>query len=236
MSNPYFTFKQFTVYHDRCAMKVNTDGVLVGAWARLSDAQSILDIGTGSGLIDLMDAQRNRDALITGIEIDEEAARQAQENAGRSPWSKRIEIVCTDLRAYEAPRQFDAIISNPPYFANALKCPDNSRSMARHDETLSFDELVRHAARLLHPKGEFSLIIPANEAGNLLGLAIENRLYPSRKCWIKTTPRTAPKRCMLAFRFVPTERVEEESLVIEQSPSVYSEEYKKLTGDFYLKM
>lgn len=235
MSNPYFKFKKFTVYHDRCAMKVGTDGVLIGAWADLSGATRVLDVGTGTGLIALMAAQRSN-ARITGIEINEEAAIQAQENVDRSPWKERIEILHADLKAFTTDSLFDAIVSNPPYFANALQCPDNKRSTARHHSDLTFSELLRHVAALLHPQGEFSVIIPADEVSNMLGVAMGNRLYPSRKTWIQTTQKAVPKRCMLAFRFTPTERVEEETLVIETTPSVYSETYKKLTGEFYLKM
>lgn len=235
MSNPYFSFKKFTIYHDRCAMKVGTDGVLIGAWAHVEKAKRILDIGTGTGLIAIMTAQRSR-ASITGIEINEEAAAQAQENALRSPWKERIKIINIDLKEFKTDQLFDSIISNPPYFSNALECPDNKRNTARHNSQLSFQELMQHVARLLHPEGEFSVIIPASEVNEMLGLAIENKLYPSRKTWIQTTPKASPKRCMLAFRFIPTERVEEETLIIEISPLVYSEEYKNLTHEFYLKI
>ncbi len=235
MSNSVFSFKKFTVHHDRCAMKVGTDGVLIGAWANVFHAKHILDIGSGTGLIALMAAQRSQ-ASIVGIEIDQEAAIQAQENVRISLWKERIRIIHADLKAFKTDILFDSIISNPPYFSNSLKCPDNKRNIARHDNGLSFQELVRYVAKLLHPQGEFSIIIPACEVNKILGFAIENKLYPSRKTWIQTTPKVSPKRCMLAFRFTSEERVEEKTLIIETAPSIYSEEYKKLTQDFYLKM
>jgi len=216
-------------------MKVGTDGVLIGAWANVHHAKHILDIGSGTGLIALMAAQRSR-ASIIGIEINQEAAIQAQENVYISPWKERIRIIHTDLKAFRTNILFDSIISNPPYFSNALKCPNNKRNIARQDNALSFRELIQYTAKLLHPQGEFSVIIPACEVDKVLGLAIENKLYPSRKTWIKTTPRVSPKRCMLAFRLTPEDRVEEKILIIETASSVYSKEYQKLTRDFYLKM
>lgn len=235
MSNSYFSFKQFTVHQDRCAMKVGTDGVLIGAWANIHHAKNVLDIGTGTGLIALMAAQRSN-AFVIGIEIDKDAATQAQENVKRSPWSERIKIIHTDLKEFKTNILFDSIISNPPYFANALKCPDDKRSMARHDNGLSFQELVKHSVKILHPQGEFSVIIPTCSINEMLGYAIAHKLYPSRKTWIQTTTKSSPKRCLLAFRFTPTERVEENTLVIETAPYTYSEEYKNLTRDFYLKI
>ena len=132
MPNPYFQFKQFTVRHDKCAMKVGTDGVLLGAWAPVQDVKRILDVGAGSGLISLQLAQRNPEAVITSVEIDPAAAAQAQENIQSSPWSNRMEVVCCDFRKYHPEDKFDLIVSNPPYFVDALRCPDNQRCMARH--------------------------------------------------------------------------------------------------------
>ena len=125
MSNPYFQFKQFTVWHDKCAMKVGTDGVLLGAWTSVQGAHSILDVGTGTGLVALMLAQRSLpNTNIVALEIDEAAARQAKENIVRSPWKKQIEVVQADFRKYQSPEKFDVIVSNPPYFVDSLGCPD----------------------------------------------------------------------------------------------------------------
>ena len=162
MPNPYFQFKRFTVYHDRCAMKVGTDGVLLGAWTDVSSSQQILDIGTGTGLIALMLAQRNVTAHITAIDIDEEAIEQAQGNIAASPWKNRIEVMKQDFCQYSANRLFDTIVSNPPYFNQSLKGPDSQRNTARHTDSL---ELQPHTvcihlakrtsspARDFHPNG-----------------------------------------------------------------------------------
>src|SRR5574344_2567439 len=131
MSNSYFRFKQFSVFQERCAMKVGTDGVLLGAWAKVDAANRILDIGTGTGLVALMLAQRST-AMITAVEIDEEAAIQAEENFCQSPWANRFEVVNSDITSYETDALFDVIVSNPPYFVDSLQCPDGQRSLARH--------------------------------------------------------------------------------------------------------
>ena len=161
MPNPYFQFKQFTVRHDKCAMKVGTDGVLLGAWAPVQDVKRILDVGAGSGLISLQLAQRNPEAVITSVEIDPAAAAQAQENIQSSPWSNRMEVVCCDFRKYHPEDKFDLIVSNPPYFVDALRCPDNQRCMARHTSELNYELLFGHSAHLLSEQGVISIIIPA---------------------------------------------------------------------------
>ena len=142
MSNPYFQFKQFTVWHDKCAMKVGTDGVLLGAWASVQNAHKILDVGTGTGLVALMLAQRSLpDADIIALEIDGAAAGQARENVTRSPWKERVEVVQTDFRDYQSSDKFDVIVSNPPYFVDSLECPDQQRNAARHNGSLTYEEL-----------------------------------------------------------------------------------------------
>ena len=126
MSNPYFQFKQFTIWHDKCAMKVGTDGVLLGAWAETENSQKILDIGTGTGLIAIMLAQRYSLSQITAIEIDEAAAAQAKMNIARSPWTKRIQVICNDFSLFRTESKYNLIVSNPPYFVNALNCPTSN--------------------------------------------------------------------------------------------------------------
>ena len=145
MSNSYFQFKQFTVFHDRCAMKVGTDGVLLGAWTRTGQGCSILDIGTGTGLIALILAQRIPDARITAVELDREAALQAAENVRNSPWAARIEVVEADIRQYatRVSHPFDIIVSNPPFFNSSLHSPSEARTQARHTDSLSYAELFQ---------------------------------------------------------------------------------------------
>jgi tRNA1Val (adenine37-N6)-methyltransferase len=246
MSKPYFQFKQFTVYHDRCAMKVGTDAVLLGAWASPKGAQKVLDIGAGTGVISLMMAQRFPEAQVVGVELDQAAYEQACENASRSPWETRISLVNEDVKTlWTSPESqakwahsFDAIVSNPPYFSRAMGCPTENRHMARHDDSLSFGELLTAVERLLSAEGEFSVVIPAEAAPEMIGIAAQHRLFLVRKTWVQTTPRVAPKRCLLAFRFTLPEgnRVEEETLVVQTAPMEYTAAYKALTGAFYLKM
>ena len=235
MPNPYFAFKQFTVRHDRCAMKVGTDGVLLGAWTDLSHSRRILDIGTGTGLIALMLAQRCMDARITAIDLDSAAVEQAQENIQASPWKDRIEALQQDICTYHPNETFDTIVSNPPYFIDSLKCPDGQRSTARHTDTLDADRLIGKVSELLTSDGRFSIILPAEQTEDLIRVAGEKGLHPSRQTWVITRPGLSPKRILMEFRKIPV-TLQPDELVIELERHVYSEEYIALTKEFYLKM
>lgn len=234
MPNPFFRFKQFTVYHDRCAMKVGTDGVLLGAWANVSQARHILDIGTGTGLIALMLAQRS-DARITAIDIDEDAVAQATDNAANSPWTSRIRVLQQDLCQYHTEQRYDAIVSNPPYFIDSLKGPDNQRNTARHTDTLDARTLLNKASELLHSEGHLSLVIPSEQVIDIKRIGEEYGLYLTRHTAVITRPGLPPKRALLEFRKTPGTCTTDE-LVIELDRHVYSEDYIALTRDFYLKM
>jgi len=235
MPNPYFSFKQFTVRHDRCAMKVGTDGVLLGAWIDLNSSRRILDIGTGTGLIALMLAQRCSDARIIAVDIDSAAVEQAQENIQASPWKNRVEVLQQDICTYHPHGTFDTIVSNPPYFIDSLKCPDGQRSTARHTDTLDADRLIGKVSELLSPDGSFSIILPAEQTEDLIRVADEKRLYPSRQTRVITRPGLSPKRILMEFRKISTV-FQPDELVIELERHVYSEEYIALTKEFYLKM
>lgn len=234
MPNPYFSFKRFTVYHDRCAMKVGTDGVLLGAWADVASARQVLDIGTGTGLIALMVAQRSH-ARIKAIDIDEDAVGQARENVAASPWKDRIEVERQDVCRFTPGCLFDAIVSNPPYFADSLKCPDGQRNAARHTDSLDFDRLIASAARLLHPEGAFSVIIPTDGKELFLAIAARYGLHLSRQTLVHTKPGAEPKRVLLALKFAADDCTMDD-LTIELSRHVYSAAYTALTKEFYLKM
>lgn len=234
MPNPYFSFKQFTVYHDRCAMKVGTDGVLLGAWADVASARNILDIGTGSGLIALMMAQRSN-ARIKAIDIDMNAVEQARGNVAASPWKDRIEVEWQDICHFTSDFLFDVIVSNPPYFINSLKCPDGQRNTARHTDNLDFENLIISVGRLLHPKGTFFVIIPTDGKELFLTAATRYGFYLSHQTLVHTKPGAEPKRVLLALKF-SVEKCATDDLNIELSRHVYSEEYIALTKDFYLKM
>lgn len=235
MSNSSFTFKQFTIYHDKCAMKVGTDGVLLGAWAPVENAQRILDVGTGTGLIALQLAQRNPQAEIVAVEIDSAAAGQAAENVARSPWQDRIEVICHDFRYYESEEKFDLIVSNPPYFVDALKCPDEQRCTARHTGGLNYDLLFRRSAQLLNEQGSICIIIPSEVEQVVTDAAWNQHLFPSRRLQVFTKPGKPCRRVLLAFGF-EMRPCREERLCIETEHKGYSDEYIALTKEFYLKM
>jgi tRNA1Val (adenine37-N6)-methyltransferase len=242
--NPMFTFKQFAIHQDRCAMKVGTDGVLLGAWAsveHLEPCHRILDIGTGTGLIALMAAQRSR-AAIVGIDLDEAAVTQATENAACSPWSHRIRMVRGDIRSIthelssdDNRPQFDALLCNPPYFENALRCPDAQRTMARHTDTLTFDELARSAAELLTPEGELSVVIPFDRAMDMTVSAASHGLFATRQTIVCPYEGAKPKRILMAFSRQGAAHTPE-TLCIQNAQRSHTPEYRKLVEAFYLKM
>ena len=235
MPNPYFSFKQFTVYHDRCAMKVGTDGVLLGAWTDVSSSKHILDIGTGTGLIALMLAQRCSCAQITAIDIDLMAVGQARENIEASKWGNRVNVTLQDLNTYTPNCLFDTIVSNPPYFVDSLKSVDSQRTMARHTDTLSAIVLFRKTAELLSDEGKFSLIIPFDQKDYFISLAKEEGLFLSRLTNVITRPGIPPKRSLMEFK-KQISVCEENSLIIEIDRHVYTDEYISLTREFYLNM
>lgn len=231
-----FTFKQFHIDHSRCAMKVGTDGVLIGAWCRLPSSGRILDIGTGTGLIAVMAAQRASGCMVTGIDIDAECVAQARDNAASSPWGGRIGIEQCALQEFFPTHRFDAIVSNPPYFEESLLPPDARRTAARHTRSLTYAELVDGVVRLLDADGCFSLILPAAESERFLSAA-HGVLFLTRRCDVRTTPGSGVRRVMMEFAVsVPKLLPHIESLSIEDGgPMRYSGEYRALTRDFYLK-
>ena len=234
MPNPYFCFKRFTVYHDKCAMKVGTDGVLLGAWTHVDTSQRILDIGTGSGLVALMLAKRC-EASITAIDIDSEAVEQAQININASDWKERMEVYHTDLCKFSPEHLFDTIVSNPPYFVDSLKCSDIQRNTARHNDTLTSEQLFGNVSRMLCEEGEFSLVLPFEQTESAISIGEKYGLYPTRHTRVITRPGLPPKRSLLAFKKHPEEYIPQD-LVIELERHVYSKEYIALTKEFYLKM
>ncbi len=235
MSNSYFKFKQFTIEQSDCAMKVGTDGCLLGSWFNCEESKRILDIGCGTGLIAIMAAQRSN-AAITGIEIDCKAAMQARINADNSPWGERIEIINGDLLEYTTGHRFDTIVSNPPYFVNSLKCDDTSRTLARHSDSLDCREFFKKCAELLTGNGCASIVIPCDIMDEWKTAAAEQNLYPTRTTFIRTTPKKTPKRVLIEFRFNTQEKSEENTLILETSPGEYSDDAKRILSNFYLKL
>ena len=227
-----FAFKRFVVRQSGAAMKVGTDGVLVGAWASVSDGcRRILDIGTGTGLIALMAAQRSAESFVVGVEADVSSARQACENVAESEWSDRIEIVCSRIQDYTSDERFDLIVSTPPYYDGTLLCPDDSRTMARHTVSLSFGELMTAAERLLSADGRFAVIVPSESASSLIA---SGGMHLVRRCDVRTKPSKRPKRTLLEFSLRFSGSAVFEELAVCDDEGRYTDEYKALTADFYL--
>lgn len=224
MANDYFQFKRFTVRQSRSAMKVGTDGTLLGAWAR--GGQRILDIGTGTGLIALMMAQRYPSAYVVGVEIDDESCGQASENVSSSEFSDRISVVCCDIRQIRL-EPFDAIVCNPPFFVDSLECPDSHRTQARHASSLSYKELFSAVSVMLVADGVFSAVIPSQCKRAFESEAYLAGFFMHRECAVKTTALKPAKRYLLEFG--------RKSAPLEATEGVIgSEWYDCLTKDFYL--
>jgi len=209
-------------------MKVGTDGVFLGAWVSLSGKErTILDAGTGTGVIALMMAQRSSVASVFAIDIDPASIEEAAENFIASPWPERLSAKLCDFREWDSP--VDLIVCNPPFFTNALKAPQERRTLARHNDTLTHSDLVEGALRCLTADGRLAVVLPCDEASSLLKLAAGAGLFPARICNLRTSPGKAPKRTLLELSAKKTPPAVPEEIVIE------SEEYKSLTRDFYLK-
>mgnify|MGYP006200522395 FL=1 len=233
-----FTFKQFSVNQDRCAMKIGTDGVLLGAWTPLiNNPFNVLDIGAGTGILSLMLAQRSNAEQIDAIEIDEDAYEQCVENFEASPWGDKLFCFHAGLDEFvdEPEDEYDLIISNPPFYTDEYKSDNASRDLARFEDALPFEELIEAAALLLSDNGIFSVIIPNKEEERFVSMCKELDLFPLKITRVKGTPTSEIKRSLLAFcRIEQTPIIDE--LVVEISRHNYTPEYIELTKEFYLKM
>lgn len=236
MSNDYFQFRQFAVRQDRCAMKVGTDAVLLGAWA--PGGKRILDIGCGTGIIALMMAQRFPDAKVSAVDIDADCCSQATENVAASPFADRIDVHCQPIQQYSGENDYDAIVSNPPFFVNALKSPDEKRSLARATDHLPYHDLFAAVSRLLSPDGVFSAVIPTDmeEAFTMEGFLVGLRL--AAKVYVRTVPRKQPKRMLVSFSQVPDKHRSLEpfgaTVEMKDKDGTTSQWLSGLTKDFFL--
>ena len=246
MSTPYFRFKQFTIFHDRCAMKVGTDGVLLGCWAITPSYPSpqgrgirILDIGTGSGLIARMLMQRFPEAEVEGIDIDEAAVEQARGNGVNAYLSSLQEW--PNHKPKITNHKYDLVVSNPPYFQNSLKNPDKGRELARHTDSLSYKELLAHSARLLTIHGQLAIILPADAEQEICTLAARHSLYLTHVTRVYSKESKPPRRVLLQFEKsesqdhgITESRPLEDTLVLEDDKGGRSAAYQELAKDFYL--
>lgn len=236
--NKPFGFKQFVVHQDRCAMKIGTDGVLLGAWTNLDfQPQSILDIGAGTGILSLMLAQRCDAPTIDALEIDENAYEQSVDNFEASPWGDRLYCYHAGWDEFvdEVDEVYDLIVSNPPFYSEKVASGDSARDLARQNDTLPFTELVEGVSKLLSDAGRFSVIIPFKETEEFINLANAEALFALRICHIKGHEDAPFKRSLIEFSRTKAETIVE-VLIIEKERHVYTNEYIALTKDFYLKM
>ncbi|ELR68927.1 putative RNA methyltransferase [Fulvivirga imtechensis AK7] len=232
-----FDFKQFSITQKHTAMKVGTDGVVLGAWVDLTAARTILDIGTGTGLVALMTAQRAAKAQIDAIEIDPIAAEEAKCNASQSPWNDRIKIMHGKAQDYAraSAKKYDVIVSNPPYFSAGTLSPHARRHQARHDAELTLDELLKVTNQLLAPEGALSVVIPAQKRDELLALAREEQLFASRETAFFPKKAKPVERWLLELKRTPVSVVKDE-LIQYHDNGQWSKDYISLTQDFYLKL
>lgn len=230
-----FRFKQFSLSDTNCAMKLSTDAVLLGALADFGLSSTVLDIGTGSGILALMAAQKST-AMIDAVELEEHAARQANQNFQESKWKDRLKIYHTPIREFadKSNTTYDTIICNPPYFQGQLKSPDENRNNAKHNNSLDFEELSQCVARLLSENGLCWVIIPVSEKNNFLKIFIKSGLYCTKNIFITDKPEAEPRRVVYCLSRLAPDNIESQLLVLKNSDGSPSESYMALTQDFYL--
>ncbi|MBX3255102.1 MAG: methyltransferase [Chitinophagaceae bacterium] len=237
MPNPYFRFKQFTIYHDRCAMKVSTDSCIFGAWfaAKALPSTNILDIGAGSGLLTLMLAQK-MPATFHAIEKDAGSFEQLEQNIHNSPWNNRITTFHSDAVRFEFPGKYDFIISNPPFYENELRSPDNRKNMAMHDSSLTLDMLIQIIDRNLTQDGSFGILLPYYRKDHFMQLAGEKKFYTLEECHVRQTPQHPYFRSILHFSKSRQPVNPVRTLTIRNSSNTYTPEFISLLKDYYLAL
>jgi tRNA1Val (adenine37-N6)-methyltransferase len=236
--NKPFQFKEFQVNQDQCAMKIGTDGVLLGAWTSIeTNPFSVLDIGAGTGILSLMLAQRSHAEVVEALEIDDSTYEQCVENFEQSPWNDRLFCYHASLEEFaeEIDDTYDLIICNPPFYAEDYKTENSQRDLARFQDAMPFEHLLESVVVLLSENGTFSVVIPFSEETKFITLASKAALFPKRITRVKGSPSSDIKRSLLEFSFSKTQ-TEISELTIETSRHNYTEDYINLTKDFYLKM
>lgn len=229
-----FQFKQFSITQNLCAMKVGTDGVLIGAWTKTPNG-AVLDIGSGTGLIALMIAQHNANCFIDALDLNKDAFLQTKVNIENSPWHNRITAHHIALQDFKPDKKYQLIVSNPPFFVNSSKSGNEAKNLARHTDELSFSDLLQAVANLLLPDGIFSVVLPFSAATEFMGLAKTHHLFLNRLCEVKPNLAKPPKRVLMEFSLHEKE-FEATTLTIETNQRhVYTPAYQNLTKEFYLE-
>ncbi len=237
MANTYFKFKQFTIQQAHCAMKVCTDACLFGAWVayeltEINQINNCLDIGTGTGLLSLMLAQKTT-AFIDAVEIDKAAFEQAKENIDQSPWRERLTVINTDITTFNTNKKYDCIISNPPFFEGDLKSNISNKNAAKHDTTLTLQQLLNVVDKTMHNKGYFAILLPYHRANFCIEEAAKPGLYLTKKVLVKQTPTHDYFRAMLLFTR-QQKNVSCEEIIIKNEANNYTEIFTGLLKDYYL--
>ncbi len=233
MPNAYFRFKQFTVYQDRCALKVGTDGVLLGAWTRYAGVRGVLDIGTGTGVVALIAAQRCTQAVLHAVELDPASARQARENAQASPWQGRITVHEADIRAWRPAQEFDLVLCNPPFYKGHSSPQDSRMATAKHEGSLTLEALFAVVRKCSTAEGRMSMVVPADRWKEVLTVAASHGFVPARYCAVCYRAGKPPKRMLAEFSRNGGAAVREE-LTVQDTEGRFTPEYRALLSDLEL--
>ena len=228
-----FNFKQFSIQQNNAAMKIGTDGILLGAWTDVNKAKQILDIGCGTGVIGIMQAQKNCEAIIDLVEIDKSACIDANINISNCPWYNRINLFESALDKFNTNKKYDVIISNPPFFNNSLKSENNSRSLARHSISLDYKQIILFSNKYLNNNGGLSLILPYNQADECISFSKNNNLFLSRICNVKAKETKKAHRILLEFSKIEKNLVKDTIIIENNLRHNYTKQYKVLTNNFY---
>jgi len=233
-----FRFKEFSIDQDKCSMKIGTDGVLLGAWADVTDANRILDIGTGTGVIAIMMTQRHPNAIVTGVEVDEDSGLQAFQNMKASPWKDRLKLELVPIQdfARNSSDTFNLIVCNPPFFSGGTLSYNQDRNSVRHTVKLPNGDLLSATKKLLAPNGKFCVILPFIEGLRFIEVAETYKLYCTKMVEVKPKINKPIERLLLQFELIPAEVEKLELIIQHEVRNDYTQDYKKLTKDFYLKM
>ncbi len=239
MEKKIFKCKQFEIDDSRSALKIGSDGMMIGAWVKLDNCSSILDVGTGSGLIALMQAQKYTDTIITGVDIHNGSILDAVDNANKTPWASRLNFNCVDIKTYRSDNRYDAIISNPPFFINSTKSNDKALSTAKHTDTLSPQDIVDISINLLNTDGILAMILPFDLGNIIIDYALTQGYTLDRKCIIYPVSYKKPNRLMFELKHKNSkiDNIEEEILFVRDSAknNAFSDGYKSLLSDFMIR-